>query len=125
MGKKLSAVDIFYIDHHKDKMSPEAIAKQIGCTSRTIYNHIAKSKPVVEEVTPPPSPAEPPKPPAPTPNPNAMAMKLHGKKKNGRSAAVTNTKESSELSDTIFKKGGPTINPDYIHVMNPDKLDEE
>lgn len=124
MGHKLTPVDKFFIDHHKE-MGAEGLAKQIGCTTRTIYNYINANPGRInnkqEEVVTAP-PAEIPSQFQPTSPP--ISMKLIGKRKHGNSAAVVMTSEMSEAADEVFKKGAVNSRPEeYIHIINPNKED--
>lgn len=138
MSKKLSEVDIFYINHHKDTLSVEAIAKRIGCTARTIYNHINRLKGDMrtqqgreqakgEEVRPAVSPyvaeikSENPLPQSSTlPAPGEATRQLVGSHKHGSSGAVVMTKELSEVGDEI-NKSGRNFNPEYMRKIRPDE----
>lgn len=133
MGKKLTPVDQFYIDHHKDKFNAAMLAKQIGCTERTIYNYLAKIKEraraneVEKEEDKPKTTEEayqkakeeearkaalPPK--------GAHSLNLLGILKRGTGGAVTMTPEASMMGDEIMKTGGSKT-PPHVHVMNPDR----
>lgn len=127
MGKRLTPIDQFYIDNHKD-VHPDKLAKLIGCTPRTIYNYLAKGKAearteegrnALKEVGPvnPPTKEEvmvqeQPKPPLPMPG-----MHLIGRK----GGAVALTKEASEVGDEIAKLGSRQIHPEYMHVIKKEE----
>lgn len=127
MGHRLTPIDKFFIDHHRE-MGAEALSKQIGCTVRTVYNYIntnpgrVNTKQEGEGVPPPaaqaelPSKFDPPKPPP-------VSMNLVGRRKHGNSAAVVMTEAMSEAGDELYKRLSKTKEQDYIHIINPDKDD--
>ncbi len=137
MGKRLSQVDTFFIEHHKEKMSAEEIAKQIGCSSRTVYNYLNRKKGdqrteegrLAAKGEPPPPP---PNPDEPQPNPEMKQPvtatskipvpfdQFLGVRKHGNSGAVVMTKEASEWGDDMMKTGQQNI-PPHVHVINPEK----
>lgn len=131
MGKRLTPVDKFFIENHKD-LSIEALAKIIGCTPRTIYNCLNKNTgeqrteegrtAAKEGKLPPPNTESIPSPPIETPPAKTIDMSLLGRRKNGTSSCITMTKEASEIGDEIMKNHVPPV-PDYIHVINPNKKD--
>src|SRR5687768_474700 len=138
MARKLTPVDVFYIEHHKDKLTVEAIAKQIGCTSRTIYNYINKSKGdarteegrelqkgntpavVTPGEAPPPKTEYVPSHDLPPAGDFSMDMLGRHKRNDSSSSAVVMTKEASEVGDEIAKRGSTKV-PDYLHIINKDK----
>lgn len=126
MGKKLTPVDQYYIDNHPT-VSPETLAKQIGCTARTIYNYKAKKKGQarteegrneIKGVKPTEAtPVEIPTQPQNSRVPIAMSNLIQ----RGKNATAM-TKAAAELADeTIDRSGPPLKDPSYIHVINKDK----
>lgn len=125
MGKRLTPIDQFYIDNHKGE-SAEKLAKLIGCTSRTVYNYLAKSKgearteegrEAIKEGAPTPEPTTS----SLTPEQQKSLPPIGTKLTHSSRTAVAFTKEAAEVGDEINKMGGKTIIPSYMHVMNPDK----
>jgi hypothetical protein len=51
MGRKLNDVDKFYIEGHMATLSVNDLAKTLGCTTKTIQNHINKLKGRSREVS--------------------------------------------------------------------------
>lgn len=121
MGKALTPVDHFYIDNHKD-LNARQLAKHIGCTERTIYNYLQKtrkhsrSEPATEVAKIEAAPVTTPKPVSPI-------LNLIQKQKHGDGGAVTMTAEASMYSDELRHMDCGNKHPDYIHVINPEKKD--
>jgi hypothetical protein len=116
MAKQLSAVDKFYIEHHKDKMSVDQLARTIGCTSRTIYNHINKNKPgrTSEEFTEFKGQAPAPETPPEEVKPNGDVLDKVGFSVTKGTIAMTS--EASQVGDEAMKNT-PIKHPDYVHVF--------
>ena len=140
MGKLLTEMQKFYIDNHHETTPIETLAKIVGCTSRTIYNHLNRNKgdqrteqgrdATKEEVTEQPvvpqeqsqqanqvNPHALPASPTPLPLPG---LHLIGIKKHGNSGAAVMTKEASEVGDEVAKLG-QTKMPKHVYLINPEK----
>lgn len=136
MAKRLTPVDLYFIDNHKDTMSIETLAKQIGCSPRTIYNCIGKSKDMGEERTldgreaakdgkvlvPIEDTQIKPEVDLSLPPIGIHSLNLMGRRKIGTGGALVMTQEGSEMGD-IINKVGPKQSSENIHIINPNKDD--
>lgn len=137
MSKKLNEIQLFFLENHKDKLSIPELASRLGCTTRTVYNHLnrlkgdgrtaeGRAEAKGELATQQEKPAQPQNPVTPTPPPAdgskplpPPGLELVGR----RRGAVVMTEAASEIGDEVFKGGvgKPPPRPDYLFVINPEK----
>ena len=121
MGQKLSIIQKYFIENHKDKMTVEQLAKTVGCTTRTIYNHIKADKPgrTSEEYaehkgnSPPADPKPMPVPGIPGGSVEEAGVDV---KKHGTGGAVAMTSAGSQVIDELSKVS-KTEYPSYVHII--------